>query len=263
MTEKGYVYILTNPSFREDWIKIGKSGRRVDLRSKELDNTSIPLPFEVYATMKSAAFHKIEAMLHKILEGTDKRIRSNREFFNVKPEVALEAFYAIAQIVPDAEVFVKGEEPLDRVQTKTPNQKPPKAIPSKEIHSTDELPKNGRYTLDGEHFYSMARFAHAFIGQLIQDKPSLTFSTLEVMFPIGILSGYRYCGVVVKKNVLEAANLPTDVLSKAYRYDETDSILLTQTDSVEFYVTTQWMRDSFKKLLAVAEKEGYKVYIKE
>lgn len=22
---KGYVYILTNPSFREDWVKIGKS----------------------------------------------------------------------------------------------------------------------------------------------------------------------------------------------------------------------------------------------
>ena len=29
MTEKepGYVYILTNPSFREDWVKIGKSAR--------------------------------------------------------------------------------------------------------------------------------------------------------------------------------------------------------------------------------------------
>ncbi len=25
--EKGYVYILTNPSFREDWVKIGKSAR--------------------------------------------------------------------------------------------------------------------------------------------------------------------------------------------------------------------------------------------
>ena len=23
--ETGYVYILTNPSFREDWVKIGKS----------------------------------------------------------------------------------------------------------------------------------------------------------------------------------------------------------------------------------------------
>ena len=36
----GYVYILTNPSFREDWVKIGKSSRPVDVRSKELDNTA-------------------------------------------------------------------------------------------------------------------------------------------------------------------------------------------------------------------------------
>ena len=39
--EPGYVYILTNPSFREDWVKIGKSSRPVDVRSKELDNTAV------------------------------------------------------------------------------------------------------------------------------------------------------------------------------------------------------------------------------
>ncbi len=43
--EPGYVYILTNPSFREDWVKIGKSRRPVDVRSKELDNTAVPLHF--------------------------------------------------------------------------------------------------------------------------------------------------------------------------------------------------------------------------
>jgi len=45
----GYVYILTNPSFKEDWVKIGKSSRPVDVRSKELDNTAVPLPFEVFS----------------------------------------------------------------------------------------------------------------------------------------------------------------------------------------------------------------------
>ena len=49
MKEVGYVYILTNPSFREDWVKIGKSSRPVDIRSKELDNTAVPLPFEIFA----------------------------------------------------------------------------------------------------------------------------------------------------------------------------------------------------------------------
>ena len=39
--EPGYVYMLTNPSFHEDWVKNGKSSRPVDVRSKELDNTAV------------------------------------------------------------------------------------------------------------------------------------------------------------------------------------------------------------------------------
>ena len=35
--EPGYVYILTSPSFRDVWVKIGKSSRTVDVHSKELD----------------------------------------------------------------------------------------------------------------------------------------------------------------------------------------------------------------------------------
>lgn len=53
--EPGYVYILTNPSFREDWVKIGKSSRPVDVRSKELDNTAVPLPFEIFHTKSPKA----------------------------------------------------------------------------------------------------------------------------------------------------------------------------------------------------------------
>lgn len=73
---KGYVYILTNPSFREDWVKIGKSSREVDVRSKELDNTAVPLPFEIYATLKTDKFDIVEKKLHKIFTDlADARIR--------------------------------------------------------------------------------------------------------------------------------------------------------------------------------------------
>ena len=54
---QGYVYILTNPSFKEDWVKIGKSSRPVDVRSKELDNTAVPLPFEIFATLKTVKYN--------------------------------------------------------------------------------------------------------------------------------------------------------------------------------------------------------------
>ena len=63
--EPGYVYILINPSFREDWVKIGKSSRPVDVRSKELDNTAVPLPFEIYATLRTVKYDKVEKQIHK------------------------------------------------------------------------------------------------------------------------------------------------------------------------------------------------------
>ncbi len=109
---QGYVYILTNPSFREDWVKIGKSSRPVDIRSKELDNTAVPLPFEIYATLKTAKYDKVEKQIHKQIDRlTDLRIRQNREFFNIAPSVALDIMRDIADLLEDAElaVYVEGK----------------------------------------------------------------------------------------------------------------------------------------------------------
>lgn len=104
--EPGYVYILTNPSFREDWVKIGKSSRPVDVRSKELDNTAVPLPFEIYATMKTEKYSEAEKAIHKQIDRlTDRRIRQNREFFNLEPALALEIMLDLAQLSPDAVVM--------------------------------------------------------------------------------------------------------------------------------------------------------------
>lgn len=103
--EPGYVYILTNPSFREDWVKIGKSSRPVDVRSMELDNTAVPLPFEIFATMKTVKYNEAEKLVHRYIERfTNLRIRNNREFFNVQPEEALEIFKEVAMLLDDAEI---------------------------------------------------------------------------------------------------------------------------------------------------------------
>ena len=101
--EPGYVYILTNPSFKEDWVKIGRSSRPVDVRSKELDNTAVPLPFEIYATMRTEKYVEAEKLIHRYIERfTNLRIRDNREFFNVQPEVALDIFRDVAYVLGDA-----------------------------------------------------------------------------------------------------------------------------------------------------------------
>ena len=118
----GYVYILTNPSFKEDWIKIGKSSRPVDLRSKELDNTAVPLPFEIYATLKTSKYEIVEKKIHKAIDrlNTTLRIRKKREFFNIKPEVALAQLKDEATLLDDAEITIyRNNQPIaDTVEKK-------------------------------------------------------------------------------------------------------------------------------------------------
>lgn len=136
--EAGYVYILTNPSFREDWVKIGKSSRPVDVRSKELDNTAVPLPFEIYATLKTSKYAKVEKQIHKQIDRlTDLRIRQNREFFNIAPSVALDIMRDMADLLDDAELYVyvdgkpvisksKEEDKKFEAETKEKQRKAPK-----------------------------------------------------------------------------------------------------------------------------------------
>lgn len=123
-SEQGHVYILTNPSFREDWVKIGKSSRPVDVRSKELDNTAVPLPFEIFATMKTSKYNEVEKLVHKTIDRlTDLRIRQNREFFNVAPQMALDIFNDIAQTIDDAVVTeYKDNKPIQKNKVSESNE---------------------------------------------------------------------------------------------------------------------------------------------
>lgn len=141
---KGYVYILTNPSFREDWVKIGKSSRPVDVRSKELDNTAVPLPFEIYATLYTSKYDKVEKQIHKQIDRlTDLRIRQNREFFNIAPAVALDIMRDIADLLDDAELAIyvdgkpvvsKSKEEDKAIKTTEAENKRKKALPSFKFH---------------------------------------------------------------------------------------------------------------------------------
>lgn len=134
--EKGYVYILTNKSFRDDWVKIGKSSRPVDVRSKELDNTAVPLPFDIFATMQTSKYAEIERIIHKQIDRlTDLRIRQSREFFNVQPEQALEILLDLATAFDDAvimkyedgkpyQIYPVNEVPKDKKPEKKEQRKP-------------------------------------------------------------------------------------------------------------------------------------------
>ncbi len=111
MTDKGYVYVLTNPSFRDDWVKIGKSKRLPDVRGKELSNTAVPLDYEVYATLHTARFNEAEKMIHNFIDKiSDLRINKRREFFNIAPEVIYDILVSIKDLLGDEAILeLKGD----------------------------------------------------------------------------------------------------------------------------------------------------------
>lgn len=127
MKEKGYVYILINPAFRENWVKIGYTSRPVEERVKDLDGTAVPLPFDIYATMCTEKYKEAEILIHHSLERfKNLRIRKNREFFNVEPEQALEIFKDVASLLDDAvidEVYKRGMLGLNATSEQEPKRK--------------------------------------------------------------------------------------------------------------------------------------------
>lgn len=118
--KKGFVYVLTNPSFRDDWVKIGRSRREPEVRGKELYNTAVPLPYEIFATLQTVKYIEAEKMLHRTIDRISKlRIAANREFFNIAPETAYEILLDVAAMLDDAEVRLYG----DNVQIESVKEK--------------------------------------------------------------------------------------------------------------------------------------------
>ena len=101
------VYILTNPAF-DKYIKIGITSN-LSSRLKQLDNTSMPLPYECYFAVEVENANKVEKLIH---EAFDKyRVRKNREFFEILPESAKSALQlAGGKDVTPNEIIVESSE---------------------------------------------------------------------------------------------------------------------------------------------------------
>jgi chromatin remodeling complex protein RSC6 len=82
--EKGYVYILSNPSF--NFLKIGFTNRDVINRIEELNTTGVPTPFELVYEVLVWDAESVERKIHSELN--DYRVRDNREFFQISQDGA-------------------------------------------------------------------------------------------------------------------------------------------------------------------------------
>jgi hypothetical protein len=81
------VYALTNPAF-QNYVKVGKT-TNLEQRLRQLDNTSVPLPFRcVYALEVDDDAH-VERLVHQVF--ADHRTRTTREFFEIDPQRVIAA----------------------------------------------------------------------------------------------------------------------------------------------------------------------------
>lgn len=102
---KGYIYILTNPSF-PDYIKIGYADN-VENRLQQLNNSEcIPYAFRVYATYEVDS-RLSDIKIHAIIDKLNPNLRSIdtfngkkriREFYAMSPKDAYDILEAIAEI---------------------------------------------------------------------------------------------------------------------------------------------------------------------
>ena len=101
----GYIYILTNPSFRE-YVKIGYADD-VKKRLRQLNRSEcIPFAFRIYATYEVDS-RLSDTKIHSIIDKLNPNLRSietfegkerKREFYAMSPEDAYSVLEAIAEI---------------------------------------------------------------------------------------------------------------------------------------------------------------------
>lgn len=101
--KSGVVYCLVNPSFKENWIKIGRT-INMEERLRSLNNTSVPLPFEVFSIIKTSDMFSMEQFVHE--EFTEKRINEKREYFNIEPNEVTKLFIRLSKLIDGSQVFV-------------------------------------------------------------------------------------------------------------------------------------------------------------
>ena len=102
---KGYIYILTNPSFPQ-YVKIGYADD-VDKRLKQLNRSEcIPFAFRIYATYEIET-RLTDIKLHNMIDKINPNLRSIdnvdgvkrvREFYAMPPETAYAIFETIAEL---------------------------------------------------------------------------------------------------------------------------------------------------------------------
>jgi hypothetical protein len=105
----GFIYVMSNPSFIANLIKIGKSDKDpTQFRAAELASTGVPDEFVVEYFAFAVDHHALEKSIHERLK--DCRRNQNREFFLCSIPEAIETIRKIGKNA------IKYEEVVGRIK---------------------------------------------------------------------------------------------------------------------------------------------------
>ena len=112
-SKEQFIYCFTNASYHAkiegyDRVKIGKTDN-IPRRLKELFNTSVPEPFEVYRALMVPNMNETEKSIHKILSESRCRVNNKREFFDV-PLNMIDNLFDSYLTFPETEEYVDNDE---------------------------------------------------------------------------------------------------------------------------------------------------------
>ena len=109
-SNSGFVYCLTIPRM-PGIVKIGYTTKTIEQRLKDLDNTSVVEPLQLYYAGKVRNPLSVEKKIHEIYR--EYRIRPNREFFEVDAD-------QVKRVIQLAEVASLGLEDEKNIEEEQP-----------------------------------------------------------------------------------------------------------------------------------------------
>lgn len=113
-----------------------------------------------------------------------------------------------------------------------------------------------KYSLNGSEFLPKRVFAHRVVKTFVEQHPHYTYKQLKEVFNDDIIRPAWVCkGLIARVEDLLDGEISEKEINVRYNFSHTE-LCLKSSDGVEFFVSTQWMRETIDKLIIVAEKYG-------
>lgn len=129
---------------------------------------------------------------------------------------------------------------------------------AKTMSSKMKVRDNSLFAVEGSEFLPKNSFAHRVVKTFIEKYPDYTYQQLKEVFSDDIIRPAWVCkGLIATVDDICDGSLSENDCIKRYHFDSSE-LCLKSADGVEFFVSTQWMLESIKKLIDKMKAFGIK-----